>query len=173
MDGCALASALLSPRRVKSFRGNPAPRCAPSKNERRTKMLSFDERRKVFHERRPVDPNFRRRQRRSNRIPFGPKCIGTPGMRIRAEWLAAVMVASAMPDAALAHCFVQAGQRYGVPPALLRAIAVVESAERAAAVNRLHESCTGSRDVGRSSVNTLTPPDTTLSPEGETHVCTR
>jgi soluble lytic murein transglycosylase-like protein len=69
-----------------------------------------------------------------------------------------------MPAAALAHCFEQAGQRYGVPPALLRAIAVVESAGSAAAVNRSHESRTSSRDLGLMQINSRWLPQ--LAPFG-------
>lgn len=52
-----------------------------------------------------------------------------------------------------AFCFDAAGERYGVSPALLRAIARVESGLNPAAVNDSHEASTGSVDLGLMQIN--------------------
>ncbi len=52
-----------------------------------------------------------------------------------------------------AFCFDAAGERYGVSPALLRAIARVESGLNAAAINDSHEASTGSVDLGLMQIN--------------------
>jgi len=63
---------------------------------------------------------------------------------------AAAPAQAAAREAGLEACFEQAGRRYGIAPALLRAIAWVESAmdPRALNVNR-----DGSRDVGLMQIN--------------------
>lgn len=55
--------------------------------------------------------------------------------------------------AAHADCFEHHGRRFGLNPALLRAIALVESAGRPQAVNRNHQARTGSVDVGLMQIN--------------------
>lgn len=52
-----------------------------------------------------------------------------------------------------ATCWDQAAHRYAVSASLLRAIAQVESSERAAAMNRTHVERTGSYDIGLMQIN--------------------
>lgn len=69
-------------------------------------------------------------------------------------FLRAMAVAACLiPLAAAGYCFDHAGERYGVSPLLLRAIAQVESNLRADAVNRRHEARTGSYDIGLMQIN--------------------
>ena len=56
--------------------------------------------------------------------------------------------------AARADCFEHHGARFGLDPALLRAIAQVESGGRPHAVNLSHQARTGSMDVGLMQINT-------------------
>lgn len=65
-------------------------------------------------------------------------------------WLIAWVFA---PAPVLAYCFDEAGERYGVSPKLLRAVARVESGFRADAINRSHQARTGSYDIGLMQVN--------------------
>lgn len=55
---------------------------------------------------------------------------------------------------ARADCFEHHGARFGLDPALLRAIALVESGGRPHAVNGRHQARTGSIDVGLMQINT-------------------
>ncbi|MBD1552399.1 lytic transglycosylase domain-containing protein [Pseudomonas typographi] len=64
------------------------------------------------------------------------------------RWLLAVLLLAAGPVVAM--CFDTAGQRHAIDPALLQAIAEVESAMRANAVN---VNADGSRDVGLMQIN--------------------
>lgn len=52
-----------------------------------------------------------------------------------------------------AFCFEEAGALYGVPPDLLRGIAVVESSLNPAAINAAHKGRTRSIDIGMMQVN--------------------
>lgn len=83
---------------------------------------------------------------------------------MRMVWRAVAAAALVIPVASSAHCFEQAGERYGVSPQLLRAIARVESGLRAHAVNRQHERRTGSYDIGLMQINSRWLP--TLSAYG-------
>ncbi len=63
------------------------------------------------------------------------------------------LVLIAAPAIALGHCFDQAGDKYGVSPALLRAIAQVESSMNPRAVNSSHVERTRSIDIGLMQIN--------------------
>ena len=56
-------------------------------------------------------------------------------------------------SAARADCFEHHGKRFGLDPALLRAIAHVESSGRPHAVNASHQERTGTRDLGLMQIN--------------------
>lgn len=62
---------------------------------------------------------------------------------------------AALVTAVQAHamCFEEAGQRYGIAPELLAAIAQVESSMNPAAINGSHEKRTGSVDLGLMQIN--------------------
>lgn len=53
-------------------------------------------------------------------------------------------------NSAIANCWKQAGERYGIEPELLKAIAIVESGLSAAAVNKNNN---GTTDVGLMQIN--------------------
>lgn len=65
----------------------------------------------------------------------------------------AALILSLASRLAGAFCFEDAGQRYGVAPELLRAIAKVESSMNASAVNGSHAARTGSTDLGLMQIN--------------------
>ena len=75
--------------------------------------------------------------------------------RPRAGWFVAISLIAALPAHA---CWEQAGQRYGVSPQLLYAIARVESGLDARAVNRSHVQRTGSYDIGLLQINSSNLP---------------
>jgi len=68
--------------------------------------------------------------------------------------LSQVSQASQAGQAATAACFDRHGARYGLDPALLKAIAHVESGGRSAAVNADHLARTGTKDLGLMQINT-------------------
>lgn len=63
----------------------------------------------------------------------------------------------ALPEWACA-CWAEAGQRYGVSPQLLYAIARVESGLKPQAINLTHQQRTGSYDIGLMQVNSSNLP---------------
>lgn len=71
-------------------------------------------------------------------------------MKVALTLLAALSLGT---PSAEAFCFDAAGERYGVSPALLRAIAQVESGLNPAAINDSHEASTGSVDLGLMQIN--------------------
>jgi len=71
--------------------------------------------------------------------------------------LVGVFVALLLPLCAQA-CWEQAGQRYGVAPQLLYAMARVESGLDARAINRSHLQRTGSYDIGLLQINSSNLP---------------
>ncbi|MCW5632029.1 MAG: lytic transglycosylase domain-containing protein [Rubrivivax sp.] len=71
---------------------------------------------------------------------------------MRAVWLFGAIAILLLPCVASA-CWEQAGQRYGVSPQLLYAMARVESGLDARAVNRSHVQRTGSYDIGLLQIN--------------------
>jgi soluble lytic murein transglycosylase-like protein len=71
----------------------------------------------------------------------------------RTSLMAIAMMASTTCSSVFA-CWDEAGQRYGIKPSLLRAIAMVESNGHSGAVNQSHFSETRSFDVGLMQINT-------------------
>jgi soluble lytic murein transglycosylase-like protein len=67
--------------------------------------------------------------------------------------LTASLVLASFCIHAEAYCFVEAGQRYGVDPVLLQAIAKVESSGKWDAMNRNHQKHTHSVDIGLMQIN--------------------
>lgn len=74
-------------------------------------------------------------------------------MKGRLPSLAALLVASVFVGASHATCYESAGARYQLSPALLRAVATVESNHNPAAMNRSHQAATGSYDIGLMQIN--------------------
>lgn len=67
--------------------------------------------------------------------------------------LTASLVLALFCTNASAYCFAEAGQRYGVDPRLLQAMAKVESSGKWNAVNRGHLNKTNSVDIGLMQIN--------------------
>lgn len=65
----------------------------------------------------------------------------------------ACVVSGAWAQPAFDHCFKTVGVASGIDPALLRAIAQVESSMRPSAVNDAHRARTGSEDIGLMQIN--------------------
>lgn len=74
--------------------------------------------------------------------------------RLQCQTIVAAAVLMAVCAVARADCFEHHGARFGLDPALLRAIALVESGGRPHAVNSSHQARTGSIDVGLMQINT-------------------
>jgi soluble lytic murein transglycosylase-like protein len=73
------------------------------------------------------------------------------GLRLL-KWFS-ILIGSAICSSAIAHCYREAAAAYGVPEALLRAIAKVESGSRDARTVE-NRNADGSRDIGRMQINT-------------------
>jgi hypothetical protein len=63
------------------------------------------------------------------------------------------LTAGLMASPAHAMCFAEAGKKYNINPALLRAIAQVESSMNPSAMNLSHQARTGSYDIGLMQIN--------------------
>ncbi len=75
--------------------------------------------------------------------------------QVQRQTIVAAAALTAVCTVARADCFEHHGTRFGLDPALLRAIALVESGGRPHAVNNSHQARTGSIDVGLMQINTV------------------
>ena len=79
--------------------------------------------------------------------------LSASAMQAYAARASAEMAYAARASAEMETCFVTVGQASGVSPALLKAIARVESSLNPKAVNATHKNRTGSYDIGLMQIN--------------------